>query len=157
MDIFKFKIKNALWQYVLGIFAVLVGLMSLIDDAKGLVPLFIGCYLLIQNGVEINFGNNTYRNVTSIFGLSLGKWQPLLDIEYVSVFKTTEVTTVWARTASANISKGIIKINLFYNTNQKIEAYITEDENNAFEKARLIASKLNIPILDATTKDSKWL
>ncbi|MFK7832926.1 MAG: hypothetical protein AB8B52_06600 [Winogradskyella sp.] len=157
MDLFTFKIKNAVWQYVLGIFAVVAGFISLFSDIKGLVPLFIGGYLLIQNGVEVNFSNNTYRSIKSIFGLKLGKWEALPDIDYISVFKTTEVTTVWARTASANISKGVFKVNLFYNTNQKIEAYITEDMTDAFEKATLMSSKLHIDILDATTRDPNWL
>lgn len=157
MNKFKYKIKNLAWQYVLGAFALIVGLISIFSDIKGLVPLFIGSYLLIEHGVEINLDNKTYRTFKSFFGLTFGKWQPLPDIEYVSVFKTTEVTTVWARSASANISSSVVKVNLFYNTNQKIEAYVTDDVDDAFEVAKQIATALSIDVLDATSRDTKWL
>lgn len=48
-------------------------------------------------------------------------------------------------------------LNLFYNRNKKIEAYITQDINDAFEKAKQIATILNVDILDATERESKWL
>lgn len=157
MDVFIFKRKHLLWQYVLGIFAITAGLISIISDIKGLVPLFIGSYLLVENGIAINFNNKTYRSFKSIFGFTFGQWKPLPNIEYISIFKTTEVTTVWARTASTNVSSTVIKVNLFYNTNQKIEVYNTHNVDEAFKKAKEIAAVLNINILDATTKDSKWV
>ncbi|MUU78495.1 hypothetical protein [Winogradskyella endarachnes] len=157
MNIFKFKRKNLLWQLILGFVALIVGLITLFDDIKGLVPLFTGIYLLIQDGVELNFKQNTYRRTKSFFGLSFGKWQPLPDIDYVSVFKTTETTTVWAASASANVSSAIVKVNLFYNTNQKIEIYDTKDVDEAFTKAKQIASVLQIDVLDATSRETKWL
>lgn len=157
MDVFIFKRKHLLWQYVLGIFAITAGLISIISDIKGLVPLFIGSYLLVENGIAINFNNKTYRSFKSIFGFTFGQWKPLPNIEYISIFKTTEVTTVWAGSASTNVSSRVIKVNLFYNTNQKIEVYNTHNVDEAFKKAKEIAAVLNINILDATTKDSKWV
>lgn len=157
MSTFKFKRKNLAWQYIVGIFALIVGVISIIKDIKGLVPLFIGIYLLIQDGVELNYENKTYRQVKSLFGITLGKWQPIPDIEYISVFKTTETTTVWAASASANVSSSVVKVNLFYNTNQKIEVYDSKNLDDAFSKAKQIATVLNVDILDATTRDTKWL
>ncbi|WP_299102505.1 hypothetical protein [uncultured Winogradskyella sp.] len=157
MTIFKFKQKNLLWQQVLGIFALVVGVIATLDDLKGIVPLFIGVYLLIQAGVELNFEQNTYRRTKSVFGISVGKWQPLPEIDYVSVFKTIETTTVWAASASANISSDIVKVILFYNTNQKIEIYDTKDVDDAFTKAKQVASILQIDVLDATTRETTWL
>ncbi|NRD19040.1 hypothetical protein HNV08_03190 [Winogradskyella eckloniae] len=157
MNRYKFKQNNLLWQQVLGIFALGVGVIATFDDLKGIVPLFMGIYLLIQDGVELNFEARTYRRTKSFFGLAFGKWQPLPDIDYVSVFKTTETTTVWAASASANISNAVVKVNLFYHTNQKIEVYTTRHEEEAFSKAKQIASILDIDILDATTKQSKWI
>lgn len=157
MNTFKFKRKNLAWQYVLGTVALVVGLTTIIIDIKGLVPLFIGIYLLIQEGMELDYKNNKYRRVKSFLGLTVGKWQPLPKIDYVSVFKTTETTTVWAASASANVSNAVVKVNLFYNTNQKIEIYDSRDLEDAFSKAKQIASVLNTDILDATSKVTKWL
>ena len=157
MNTFKFKRKNVAWQWVVGSFAVIVGIVSIIKDIKGLVPLFIGFYLLIQDGIELDYKNKTYRRIKSLFGITIGKWQPLPEIEYISVFKTTETTTVWAASASANVSSAVVKVNLFYNTNQKIEIYDTKDVEDAFSKAKEIASILHVDILDATTRETKWL
>lgn len=157
MTIFKFKRKNLAWQYVLGTFAFIVGVITVVKDIKGLVPLFIGLYLLTQNGMELDYKNNTYRRVKSLFGITVGKWQPLPNIEYVSVFKTTETTTVWAASASANVSSSVVKVNLFYNTNQKIEIYDSKNADDAFSKAKEIAKILNIDVLDATSRETKWL
>jgi hypothetical protein len=157
MNTFKFKRKNLLWQLVLGTFALVVGVITIFDDIKGLVPLIIGIYLLIQDGVELDYENKTYRRIKSFFGLTVGKWQPLPEIEYVSVFKTTETTTVWAASASANVSSSVVKVNLFYNTNQKIEIYDCKNVEDAFSKAKEIASVLKIDVLDATSRDTKWL
>ena len=157
MSTFKFKRKNLLWQYVLGTFALVAGVLTIFKDIKGLVPLFIGLYLLIQDGVELDYECKRYRRVKSLFGITLGKWQPLPDIEYISVFKTTETTTVWASSASANVSSSVVKVNLFYDTNQKIEIYDSKNLDDAFLKAKQIASVLNIAVLDATSRETKWL
>ena len=108
MDHFKFKRKNLLWQYVIGSLALIVGVITLFKDLKGLVPFFIGIYLWIQEGVEVNLKQSTYRKTKSLFGIVLGKWQPLPEIDYVSVFKTSETTTVWAASASANVTNAIV-------------------------------------------------
>lgn len=157
MSIFKFKHKNLLWQYIVGSLALIIGVYTILTDIKGLVPLFIGIYLLIQDGVELDYENKTYRRVKSFLGLTVGKWQPLPEIEYVSVFKTTETTTVWAASASANVSSSVVKINLFYNTNQKIEVYDSKNLDEAFSTAKQIASALEVDVLDATSRDTKWL
>lgn len=59
--------------------------------------------------------------------------------------------------ASANFSNNIYKLNLFYDRNQKIEAYRTDDLDDAFENAKYLSEVLNINILDATERESKWL
>ena len=65
--------------------------------------------------------------------------------------------TLRARSAETNVKNEIIKLNLFYNTNQKIEAYVSYDLEDAFKKAHELASLLNVDILDATDRESKWL
>ena len=51
----------------------------------------------------------------------------------------------------------IFKLNLFYNRNKRIEAYRTYDNNDAFKKAKEIGALLNVDVLDATMRESKWL
>ena len=117
----------------------------------------MGIFLLLINGSEFDFEHHKYRKIKSILGISIGKWEPLPDIEYVSVFKTNELTTLRSRSAEANVKNEVIKLNLFYNTSKRIEAYRTYNIDDAFNKAKEIASLLNVDILDATERESKWI
>ena len=157
MDKFIFKRKLPIWKLILGSIALVVGVISLLTTFKGFILIGMGVFFLLVEGSEFDFKNQTYREMKSIFGISFGKWKPIPNIEYVSVFRTNETTTLRQTTAEANVTNEIIKLNLFYNTNQKIEAYNTYDINEAFEKAKQIATILNIDILDATERESKWL
>lgn len=157
MNKFIFKRKLPIWKLVLGCAALIVGIASLITSFKGFILIGMGIFFLLVEGSEFNFQNKTYREIKSILGISIGKWKPIPKIEYVSVFRTNETTTLRNRTAEANVTNHIIKLNLFYNTNQKIEAYNTYDIDDAFKKAKEIASLLNVDILDATERESKWL
>ncbi|MEM9679155.1 MAG: hypothetical protein AAF901_02425, partial [Bacteroidota bacterium] len=141
MNTFIFKRPLPLWEMILGYAALGVGLFLLVTSLRGFVVIGLGIYLLLKEGSEIDFNTLKYRKIKSIFGLNFGKWKPLPDnIEYVSVFKTTETTTMRAKSAEANVRNEIIKLNLFYNRNQKIEAYLTYDIEDAFKKAHELAS-----------------
>ncbi|WP_111682443.1 hypothetical protein [Winogradskyella tangerina] len=146
------------WELILGYAAMALGLYLLVTSLGGFLLIGMGIYFLLKEGFEINFNEMTYRKIKSIFGINFGLSKPLPEnIEYISVFKTTETTTLRARSAEANVTNDIIKLNLFYNRNQKIEAYVTYDRDDAFKKAHELASLLNVDILDATERESKWL
>ncbi|PTX60040.1 hypothetical protein C8N46_10746 [Kordia periserrulae] len=87
--------------------------------------------------------------------MELGKNLP--EIEYVSVFSTTESAKVRALSAEATVKNDIIVLNLFYNGNHRIKAYATTDKEDAFKVAKQIAEILKIDILDATEAESKWI
>lgn len=157
MDKFTFKRQLPLWKTVLGIFVLLIGFVSLFSNYRGFLVIGIGIYMLLVEGSEFDFIDRKYRKTKSILGFSIGKWQRLPEIEYVSVFKTNETTTLRQTSAKMNVTNEVIKLNLFYNTNKRIEAYRTYDTNDAFKKAKEITSLLNVDILDATERESKWL
>jgi len=145
-------------KFIYGIGLIFIGLfLLLVNNVLGLLSCIIGFYFFIKEGIEVDFKSKKYRNTKSLFNLSYGEWKEFPKIEYVSVFKTTQTTRVWVSSASTNVTEKTIKLNLFYNTNQKIEAYETKDINDAFKKAKEIAVFLNIDILDATERESKWL
>ena len=157
MKKFIFRPKLPLWKTVLGFAGLCVGIWSLATDFVGFIIIGIGVFLLLVEGSEFDFVNNRYRKTKSILGIAFGKWQTLPKIEYVSVFKTIETTTLRSRSAEANVKKDIIKLNLFYNNNRKILAFKTYDKEEAFLKAKEIATLLNVDILDATEREYKWL
>ena len=134
-----------------------MGIIAIISkNVLGLVGIG-GFYFFLSQGIEINFDKKKYRNFISLFHLDYGKWEDLPEIDYISVFKTEQTTKVWVSSASANITDTVIRINLFHSNNQKIEAYETQNIDDAFKKAKQIATILDIDILDATEQESKWL
>jgi len=149
-------------KLIYGIGLILCGALSLrinslSQNILGLLLALSSLYFFIRAGIEFDLTTKKYRQTNNLFNLSFGQWKDFPEIQYVSVFKTRQTTRVWVSSASANVTEHIIKVNLFHNTNQKIEAYETKDINDAFEKAKQIASILNIDILDATERESKWL
>ena len=130
---------------------------AIFHNVFSLVLSGIGVFLMLTQGSEIDLSSRRYREFYSILGIDFGKWKELPTIDYVSVFKTKENSRVQGLGASAKMSSEIYKLNLFYNTNQKIEAYRTEDVEDAFRKAKQLHEALNIDILDATERESKWL
>ena len=157
MNKFIFKRKLPIWKLILGSIALVVGVISLLTSFRGFILIGMGVFFLLVEGSEFDFKNQNYREIKSIFGFSFGKWKPIPNIEYVSVFRTNETTTLRQTSAEANVTNEIIKLNLFYNTNQKIEAYNTYKLDDAFTKAKEIASLLKVDVLDATKRESKWL
>jgi hypothetical protein len=145
-------------KLIYGVGLVVISIISLISG-NNISFMFLGLsfYFLKKDGIEIDLQHRQYRDLISLFGISYGKWKALPDIEYVSVFKTTQTSRVWVSTANTNVTSTAVKVNLFYNTNQKIEAYETENVDEAFKIGKEIAKMLNIDILDATERESKWL
>ncbi|MBT8244604.1 MAG: hypothetical protein HKP48_05120 [Winogradskyella sp.] len=141
----------------MGLLLLAVGIYSLFSNFRGFIIIGLGVFMLLIEGSEFDFTDRKYRKTKSILGFTIGKWQPLPEIEYVSVFKTTETTTLRQTSAEANVKTEVIKLNLFYENNKRIETYRTYDIEDAFKKAKDIATLLNVDILDATEKESKWL
>lgn len=145
-------------KLIYGVGNVVIGIISLISgNTIGYMFLGLSLYFLKKDGIEFQLKNKKYRETINLFGLVFGKWKHLPEIEYISVFNTNQTTRVWVSTASTNVTSSVLKVNLFYNTNQKIEAFITENKDEAFQIAKQIASVLKLDILDATERESKWL
>lgn len=157
MNSFIFKRKLPLWKTILGLLVLAAGIFSLFSSFRGFIAIGLGIYMLLVEGSEFDFTDRKFRKTKSILGFTIGKWQALPEIEYISVFKTNETTTLRQTSAAANITNEVIKLNLFYNSNKRIEAYRTYNVQDAFKKAKEIASSLNVDILDATKRDSKWI
>lgn len=151
--------KVPFWKIILGFAAIGVGVLGVILLVFfALVPLLFGCMMLKTEGSEIDLESKTFRKTTSILGFSFGKWQPLHDAEYVSVFNTTEDITVRALSAETTNSFPIIDLNIFHDQNKKLTVYKTKDVRDAFDVASHIADALLIDLLDATIKnDYKWV
>ncbi len=144
-------------KLIFGVVLFLLGVYGAItNNVFNLVLSGIGVFLMQREGSQIDLASKRYREVKWIMGLTFGKWKDLPNVEYVSVFKTKENKRVQGMGASSNFSNQVYKLNLFYDRNKKIEAYITDDKDDAFENAIYLSQVLGIKILDATERESKW-
>jgi hypothetical protein len=146
-------------KIVLGVVVFFGGLFIFIFGAIlfGLMFMVIGVNLCLLEGSEIDLNNKLYRTTKSIFGVKLGKWKPIPNFEYISVFKTSETQQVNVVSASAKFNSSVIVLNLFYDRNKHITFYKTENKEDAFAVANHFKLALDIDILDATESEKKWL
>jgi hypothetical protein len=143
------------------IFAIILSLLAVYlffsGTLFGIILLGAALKLSLREGFELNLEERTYRNIYSIFAVNLGFWKKLPEVEYVSVFKTKKNSRARVITAEANLGFEVFKLNLFYNRNQHIEVYVSNEKEDAFSVAKHIATFLELDILDATTPDKEWI
>lgn len=143
--------KVPLLKTIIGIFiACFCIYSSIFVNYYGIVPIAISLILLQTKGSEMDLSSKKYRKIYSILGMDFGKWKDIPEIEYISVFATQENIAVWASSASANVKNNIFKLNLFYNSNKKIEAYTSYNVKDAFNVGHHLADALQTDLLDAT-------
>ncbi|MCA1965560.1 MAG: hypothetical protein LDL23_02800 [Flavobacterium sp.] len=136
-----------------------LGLLMLIitGSLMALIFIVIGLGLNTAEGSDINLSSKEFRTFHTLFGVKVGKWLPIPNFEYVSVFRTKESQTVRVVTAETTQKYEIIQVNLFYNRNKHMTFYKTVNKEDAFEVANHFKLALNIDILDATETEKKWL
>ncbi len=153
-----FKRKVPIMRSVFGIAFFFMGIAWIVTgNLFGMIFCGMSIFFFNKDGSEIDLEIRKYRTFTEIFGFRFGNWEDLPEIEYVSVFSTTESVAVRALSAEAIVKNDIIVLNLFYNGNHRIKAYSTTDKEDAFKIAKQIADILKIDILDATEAESKWI
>lgn len=120
------------------------------ESMYGLILLGPAIRLGMREGVEINLESKRYRKLYWVFAIELGQWKPIPNIEYISVFRTTQKSRARVLTAQALASNEVFKLNLFYNRNKHIEAYVTASIDDAFKVANQMALALDTEVYDAT-------
>lgn len=123
----------------------------------GFFMISFAVYLISSEGTQINLAERTYRNIWSIFAIHFGKWKPIPEFEYISVFKGKQKQRVNSLGASTTFTDEVFLINLFYNRNKHITFYRTYNKEDAFKVAKHFKLALGIDILDATEREQKWL
>ena len=156
--IISYSRKLALWKKAVGVIILAFGIYSLMLSPFAFVPILLAIMLLKVEGTEIDLSSKTYRKITSVLGIKFGKWKPLPELEYISVFSTKEVVTARALSAETSHSEDIIVLNLFYDRNKKLKVYQTQSISDAFDVASHISDALSIDLLDATrANDYRWV
>ena len=139
------------------VFSIVLGLLAVYlftqGSLFGLVLLAAAARLSLRDGAEIDVFNKRYRNLNSLWAVTWGNWQPLPEIEYLSVFKTTRKTRARVIAAQALVGTEVYRLNLFYETNKHITVYEGETKEDAMQKAAGLAKELEIELHDATGDD----
>ena len=79
-------------KFIFGLALLILSIILVFGDIKSLILCGLAIYFLLTDGTEFDFENNRYRPLKSIFGIHLGAWKTLPNIDYVSVFRTSETT-----------------------------------------------------------------
>ncbi|MDT0555633.1 hypothetical protein [Patiriisocius hiemis] len=143
------------------VFSIVISLFSFYaliqGNLFGLVLLAVGLRLGVREGIEMEVEGVKYRKIYSIFGINLGFWRDLPEIEYISLFKTTRKTRSRVITAEATLGFVVYRVNLFYEKNKHIQVYESDDRANSLEIAKHIATVLDVDIWDASKEEQEWL
>ncbi len=159
MENLRFINKNSFLRTISGYILIINGIIFLlIYSFLGLFFIISGLWLLVKTGVEINIENKKYRYLYKLFGISVGSWEKLPKIEYISVFKVhLKYKAGLSLSIEHEFKDSMYRIILFYNTNQTINVFETKNIKEAFKHAKFLAQFLSVDVLDATQKKSKWL
>jgi len=109
-----------------------------------LLILFFSSFMFIaSHSVHLNFENNKIQHQFRVGVFNYKEvWQDLVDLKYISVFKTGDY----------------FQINMWYQKNEILNLMTLENTEKAIENGFLISEKLNIDLLDARKPGHhKWI
>lgn len=112
---------------------------------------------MLHSGIEINFKEKLYRNVSIIGPQYFGRWEPLPELEYVSLFRTNLTHSATGLSGvSVSQKSSIVQVSLVSEGNKRIKVFEGKDMTVAVEKAKEFSKELNIDIWDATIRPADW-
>ncbi|GGB67163.1 hypothetical protein GCM10007424_03950 [Flavobacterium suaedae] len=143
---------------ILGFTLIIFGFLAIFTKSIGFgaVAVAFGIHFSSSEGSQIDITSKKYRKIWSIASIHIGKWKPCPEFEYISVFSTKESQRVNVVTATTNVTRSVILLNLFYG-NKHQTVYKTTNKKDAFKIAEHFKVAFNIDILDATGTEKVWL
>lgn len=124
----------------------------------GLLLFIVGiCLVFIRDGIEIRMSERQFRSYYSVFTMMMGKWKPLPEIEYITIFNERVNQEAWVSSIRNNLVDKHVKVALVYGNNQQLAVGIFESKVKAVETATDLAKQLGVRLLDYTTKDPVWI
>ncbi|WP_431156888.1 hypothetical protein [Winogradskyella poriferorum] len=107
----------------------------------------IGIGFCVQKRIYVDLANSKFRPSYEIGPIKIGKWQQIINYEYISIF-----------TQPLKDGGSIFEVNLWYDRNKHFKLYEGNDYLQNFMIGFEISEKLNIDLLDATVpNDYKWI
>lgn len=145
--------------FVIKVLATIIMLFGLLR--LGLLTIVLGFgsigLFMYGEGIEIDYLSKQYRLIKSFGPMRFGKWENFVESNYISVFKTTLVSSIYGRSGTSISSKeNVIKVNLIFSKSKRVLAFQTKDKEEAFKVANQLAEKLQMKIWDATNAKGQW-
>ncbi|OFY49042.1 MAG: hypothetical protein A2W85_16440 [Bacteroidetes bacterium GWF2_41_31] len=110
-----------------------------------------------REGIEIRIKERLFRSYISIFSIFMGKWKPLPEIGYITLFNERVNQEAWMLSIHGNTLDEHIKVALVHGNHQQIPVGIFKDKEKAVEAATKLATQLGTKLLDYTSKDQVWV
>lgn len=152
------KSNKSVAFYIASVLVTLFAVLFLQYYILGGMAFGIMIFVAFNSGMEIDFTHKKYRKVKFLGPVSFGTWIDLPDIKYISVFSVKIVLGVRGLSNTRiSSSEKAIQVNLIHGKNERLKIYQTTETEDAFEKAKTIAEKLNLRIYDATSGKGDWL
>jgi hypothetical protein len=141
--------------YILVLFGVYLllryNLLGMLAIAGGLFTSFS------RTGIRIDFERKEYREYLGLFRLKMGKWKPLPEIQYVTVFVDKVVQEMHVASISSTQATSDYRINLIVSKTARIAIGLFEDRAKAMMTGASLASQLQCKLLDYTSGKPVWV
>ena len=115
-------------------------------------------FYVTDNGTILDLEHKQITSARMFRGKANAKWEDLPPITYVSVFKTTMVSTTHSITyRELEMKEKVYTVNLIHDKRKRMQVFQTNDKNEGLELAKHIAEKLEVPVYDATERQGNWV
>ena len=148
------------FQFVFaGYILVLFGVYLLVRyNLLGLLAIGGGLFISFsRTGIMIAFERKEYREYLGLFRLKMGKWKPLPEIQYVTVFVDKEVQEVHMASMSSTQAPNDYRINLIVSKTSRIGIGLFKDKAKAMMTGASLATRLHCKLLDYTSGKPVWV
>lgn len=151
------RLPTSVARIIIGYFVVAVIVRIGVYPPAGSIMFLLSplLFFLFKEHLMIDIEHNKYRYAIDFCGFNMGPWKELPNIEYVSVF----VAKYRSGSQGGDDSRGFrkLEVNLIHSRNKRLNVWIGNDKEAAFEAAKYLSKNLNIRLLDATQKPFEWL
>lgn len=124
----------------------------------GFATIVVGFALyFLQGGIQIDFEKRLHREYFGLINLKFGKWVPIPELEYVTLFVANYVQRGSVASIDSNFKDSKINISLIVSSAEKFDGGSFVSKEKALETGKMFANSLNTKLLDYTEREPKWV
>lgn len=159
MKIIDFK-TSPYFSVAITLAGVLVGIAGLAivgtNPILGAILFFLGLVVSTTHyRLNINFNKKVYFDYVWILGLKSGEKESFKNIEYLFVKKSKVSQTMNLRVVSSTIKKEVYDGYLKFSESNKLHLLTKDSKNDLINKLRVIATALNVKVVDYSDGEAK--